>query len=268
LGYRLPYLTLTGYRLASAALSYFTPGPQFGGEPIQVLALQRRHAIPGTAGTASVGLDKLLELIANFSFLVFGIAIALTGSWLPIGGRNLGLLSSLGVLAFPLVYLILMLNAKLPINGLIQHFPPKIAQNRISVTLGKVENTMSGFCTDHPHAILQATLISICIWAGMVLEYWMVTRFLGLQLSLIQAISVMVAARLAFLTPLPSGLGALEASQVIAMQALGLDPAYGLSISLLIRLRDISFGVIGLLIAGNLMGWQRPSKARKQPKWK
>ena len=72
LGYQLPYLALIRYRLASFAISYFTPGPQFGGEPIQVLALQQRHGIPGTTGTASVGLDKLFELIANFSFLVFG----------------------------------------------------------------------------------------------------------------------------------------------------------------------------------------------------
>ena len=120
-------------------------GPQFGGEPIQVLALQQRHGIPGTTGTASVGLDKLMELIANFSFLVFGIAIALTGTWMPSQWRNVGLLFALGLLAFPLAYLILMLTGKQPLNTLIKRLPKKIAQNWVSGALGKVENEMSTF---------------------------------------------------------------------------------------------------------------------------
>ena len=34
LGYRLPFLSLTVYRLAGFGISYFTPGPQVGGEPL------------------------------------------------------------------------------------------------------------------------------------------------------------------------------------------------------------------------------------------
>jgi uncharacterized membrane protein YbhN (UPF0104 family) len=86
----------------------------------------------------------------------------------------------------------------------------------------------------------------------MLLEYWLTLRFLGIQVNLIQAIAVLTAALIAFLFPLPGGLGALEASQVLAMTALGLNPALGLSASLLIRARDISLGGLGLLWAGVL----------------
>jgi uncharacterized protein (TIRG00374 family) len=264
LGYRIPYLALTRYRFASFAVSYFTPGPQFGGEPIQVLALQQRHDMPGSIGSASVGLDKLLELIANFSFLVFGITILLAGTWLPVEWRNQGMAFALGLLAFPLAYLVLMLIGVQPLNWLKDHLPQKIAQNWISLMLGKVENTMSEFCVGHPAAVLQATMISLSVLVGMVFEYWLMTSFLGLKLSLVQVISAMTAARLAFLTPLPGGLGALEASQIMALQAMGMDPAYGVSISLLIRLRDISFGLLGLLVVASLLGWRRPRKAKSQ----
>jgi hypothetical protein len=44
----------------------------------------------------------------------------------------------------------------------------------------------------------------------------------------------------------------LEASQVLAMTALGFSPALGLSASLLIRARDISLGGLGLLWAAVL----------------
>ena len=262
LGHHLPYLTLTRYRLGSFAVSYFTPGPQFGGEPIQVLALRQYHNIPGTTGTASVGLDKLLELIANFSFLVFGTTIALTGTWLPEEWRKSGLALAMGLLAIPLAYLVLMLTGKQPLNRLTDHLPQKIAQNWVSLALCNVEIEMSVFCIDFPKTVLQATLISFCVWLGMVFEYWLITYFLGLRLSLMQAVSALTAARLAFLTPLPGGLGALEASQVLAIQTLGLDPAYGISISLLIRLRDILFGMVGFLGLVSLIQQRYPKNVR------
>ena len=112
LGHPLPYLSLTRYRLGSFAVSYFTPGPHFGGEPVQVLALRQFHGIPGTTGTASVALDKLLELIINFSFLAFGTTIALTNTWLSVEWRKLGLAFAIGMLAIPLAYLVLILSGK------------------------------------------------------------------------------------------------------------------------------------------------------------
>jgi uncharacterized membrane protein YbhN (UPF0104 family) len=58
--------------------------------------------------------------------------------------------------------------------------------------------------------------------------------------------------RLAFLVPLPGGLGALEASQTFALAALGFQPALGIALSLLIRARDIILGAAGLALAAVL----------------
>ncbi len=81
-------------------------------------------------------------------------------------------------------------------------------------------------------------------------EYWLTLYFLGLPLNLGSAIIALTAARLAFLTPLPAGLGALEAGQILAMQALGAPAEVGLSASLLIRLRDLIIGGLGLWLVG------------------
>jgi len=59
----------------------------------------------------------------------------------------------------------------------------------------------------------------------------------------------LLAARAASLLPLPAAVGALEASQALAMASLGLPPAYGVSLSLLIRGRDVLFGLFGLALA-------------------
>jgi uncharacterized membrane protein YbhN (UPF0104 family) len=59
-GHPIPYLTLAGYRLASFSVSYFTPGPQFGGEPLQVYLVQRNHNVPLSIAISGVTLDKVV----------------------------------------------------------------------------------------------------------------------------------------------------------------------------------------------------------------
>ncbi len=248
LGQRVPYWALLRYRYIAQAVSYFTPGPQFGGEPVQVYALKTRHAIPAVTGTASVSLDRLLELIANFSFLVVGIFIALAGAWAPAVWRRAGMRLALGLLSLPLAYLIAMLLGRRPLTAWIDRLPLRLRTHWLAANIRLVEAEMSGFCVAHPGSVLLASLMSLAVWAGMVGEYALLTRALGLDLTWPQIISALVAARLAFLTPLPGGLGALEASQMLALSLLGLPEAAGVSLALLIRGRDLLFGSIGLVM--------------------
>jgi len=175
LGYQLSSLVLVRYRLGSFAISYFTPGPQFGGEPFQVLALNQRHKVPGTTGAASVSLDKLFELIANFSFLVVGIGLAITGTWLQGEWRSTGLLLAVGLLVFPLGYLILMLTGRHPLNWLIDKLPQRLTNNDFTRSVREVEKEISCFCIEYPRTVLTVSLISLCVWIGLVMEYWLIT---------------------------------------------------------------------------------------------
>lgn len=75
-------------------------------------------------------------------------------------------------------------------------------------------------------------------------------NFLGMQISAIQVFAALTAMQVAFLMPLPGGLGALEASQVFALGAFGQTASAAISLTLLMRARDILNGGIGLLLAG------------------
>ena len=44
-GYDVPFTALFGYRLAVFGLSYFTPGPHVGGEPLQLLLVEREQDV-------------------------------------------------------------------------------------------------------------------------------------------------------------------------------------------------------------------------------
>ena len=106
LGHRVPYFQLSSYRIAAFGISYFTPGQHFGGEPLQIALIHRRHAIPVPIATASVALEKLLEVVVNLSILAVGVMITLSNpafTGIPAGAARIG---SLGLLAIPMVILI------------------------------------------------------------------------------------------------------------------------------------------------------------------
>jgi uncharacterized membrane protein YbhN (UPF0104 family) len=108
-----------------------------------------------------------------------------------------------------------------------------------------------------PLALILALLVSLAAWVLMVVEFWLMVSFLGLPLTLLQLITVLTAARMAILLLLPGSLGILEASQILAFTALGLNPAIGISASLLIRARDVLLGGVGLWWGGRLLSRQK-----------
>jgi glycosyltransferase 2 family protein len=254
LGYRLPFLSLTFYRLAGFGISYFTPGPQVGGEPLQIHLLHRRHRVTGASAVAGVSLDKLIELLANLSFLIFGLILVFRGQLLS--SSRLLLLLSTGLLTLPIIYISLLRLSSRPVawflmqlNFLGQLWP---AFERARHQVISVEEQVSALVRHKPKALIGALLLSFATWILMIFEYWLTIRILGVYMQPGQVIAALTAARLAFLLPVPAGLGVLEAGQVAAMHLLGFDPVVGISASLLIRARDITLGAVGLWFGGFL----------------
>jgi uncharacterized membrane protein YbhN (UPF0104 family) len=101
--------------------------------------------------------------------------------------------------------------------------------------------------------------------AGMAAEYMLMLRYLGIQLSMGEALAAQTASLLGLLAPVPGGLGALEASQVLALGALGYPASAAISLTLLMRLRDLLNGGLGLLFGTRLLHPRRNAKTLSEP---
>ncbi len=248
-GYRIRYSQVTGYRVVSFGVSYFTPGPQFGGEPVQVYYLNNRHGIPVSSAIASVSLDKIFELLANLLFLIIGVNFTLqTKSYFQIS--NIQVIISL-TLPFMLLigYSIAIWIGIHPLSILLGLVPSKLQSYAVIKSIvTSTEAQMSEFCQRKPASVLIASLISAAIWIAMVAEYWVMVNYLGLKLNPAETIIALTASRLAFLFPLPGGLGVLEAGQVAIMNLLANHPTIGISISIVMRARDLLIGLVSLFI--------------------
>ena len=248
----VPFLTLVGYRLSVFGLSYFTPGPQVGGEPLQVIYLQKNHGMSFARATSAVIMDKLLEFLVNFLLIGVGAwAILRVGLISGTGIRlNLSLIGLAVLLIWPLVHVALLYNGITPVSRILLR-QPFIQKDHQSIRLVVVAERMaSAFCRKHVRAMFAAIGVSILSILGIVLEYYLMVSFLGMRINAVQIFASLTALQVAFLMPLPGGLGALEASQVFALGAFGQPASAAISLTLLMRARDILNGGLGLLLAG------------------
>ncbi|MFZ1041917.1 MAG: lysylphosphatidylglycerol synthase transmembrane domain-containing protein [Anaerolineales bacterium] len=250
----ISYLPMIGVRVAVFGISYFTIGPQVGGEPLQVIYLQRKYGLTYTRAASTVVMDKLLELLANFILLVFGLTGIVQAGILSKNGSpplvSLIVLSAL--VAWPLIHIILLYKQIYPLSRLLQML--SFIQNTKAVRFLRASEHLAGrFCQRQTRALLAAIFVSILAAMGMVSEYFLMTSFLQIHLSFWQTVAAWTAGWLSFLVPLPGGLGALEASQVFALGFFGISAASAISVTLAMRARDLLIGGLGLLLAGRMI---------------
>lgn len=256
------YFPLIGVRISVFGVSYFTLGPQVGGEPLQVLYLQRSHKLTYTRATSTVIMDKLLEFLANFVLLAFGLTAVVHAGILSASGSpslapatlppaQVSLIGLTGLVMWPLVHIILLYNRRYPISALLRTLPAVRQDSKFVRFVRASEHLAGRFCQRHPRALLAAIAVSLLAAVGMVSEYALITSFLQIGLPFWQTAAAWTAGWLSFLVPLPGGLGALEASQVFALGFFGISAASAISVTLLMRGRDLLIGGLGLLLAGN-----------------
>ncbi len=248
--------TACAYRVAANAVSYFTPGPHFGGEPLSVYLLHRRHGIPMVRAATSVALDRLLELLASMVVLTLGLIYTAVARADPFSiGRKLLLVA--GGLAVLSMLVAAIFTGRRPISRFAFLF--KILARHpgswLSCTIGPLVATFSqgeamaaSIFRDHRLQFLAANFLSLAYWFAVFFEFWLMSLLLGLPLSFLQLTIVVVVARLSFFTPLPAGIGVLESALPWVTAAMGLGSALGISLCVIIRLRDLLFGLAGLAL--------------------
>ena len=251
MGYTVSLTALVACRMGANTLSYITPGPQFGGEPFQVLCLVGRHPVGAEAAAASVAVDRLMELMGNLLFLAVAGLIMLP--------KLIGDTSALGPLMAMVIGTVLILFLWLhatatglsPLSRLVAAVMRRIRWSPAEagwlpfVQAG--ERQAAGILTKRLWGWY--AFGGLLQWSGFLAELWLIYAFMGVVLNVSALITVAVAARLAFLLPLPGGLGALEAGQMIAITVLGGDPSSAAAACGIMRTRDLVLISLGGVLA-------------------
>jgi uncharacterized protein (TIRG00374 family) len=260
-GYPLSFWRLMGARLAGFSVSYFTPGMQFGGEPVQVFWLQARADVPRATATAAITLDKTIELLVSLSFLLGAMLLIVPGR-LGDAITSSMLLVTLGLLLLPSLYLAAVWRRQRPLSAIWRRIPASLSLRwpYLGAALNAVETQIGQTCRQAPRTLTFILFVSVTAFATMILEFGAMMRFLGLPAGVSDILTAFALLRLGLLAPTPGGLGGVEASQMLAFSALGYNPVIAVSLLLLIRVRDLCLGLSGMAIGGRLLGLGRRSQ--------
>jgi uncharacterized protein (TIRG00374 family) len=251
-------LSACAYRLAANAISYLTPGPHFGGEPLSVYLLYQRQGIPLSSATISVAVDRSLELLASVVVLTLCLIYLafFAESGLFKGSRALSI--AIAVTAAFTCILAALFTGKRPLsrafllfrNFSVRYFRflPLLSRKTglLMDSIAQGEAMSESLFREHRYHFWLANLLSLGYWLGVFAEFWLMSFFLGFPLSFSHLTAVVVVARLAFYTPLPAGIGVMESALPWVTATLGLGSALGLGICLIIRFRDLLFCLAGL----------------------
>lgn len=257
-------LKLLLIRQAGQAVSFITPGPQFGGEPLQIYWLYK-YGLPLRTALLSLGLDRFFELWVNFSVLLLAVLLLLAGvgdtlqydtlqydiiKYNAIGDWQTALLPLLIFLG--LMFLLAWVLVKQPqwINNRLERIAARWQHNH---RLNNINQHWQSLGDDLRTALRTqkirfslALLLSLLGWVGLLGELYLILHLVGIEADLHSFLIILVAMRMALLLPMPGGVGTLEASALWSFHTLGLPASAALGLIALMRVRDAIVLLIGL----------------------
>lgn len=251
LGLQVKFLPLLLIRQAGQTVSFITPGPQFGGEPLQIYWLYKRCGMAIHSAVLALGMDRFFELWINFSVLLLGVALLLfspaqTGADLPqIMAILLGLIAVLWLLGWT------ALRQPRWVSGRLERLSQRWLQ---SPRLRQLDDHWQALGSDLQNVfntrkpgLLWALTLSVFGWIAIFGEMALVLAILDIDVDMAGLVLILVAMRLALLLPLPGGIGTLEASVLWSFQTLDLPASAAIGVIALMRLRDALVLLAGLL---------------------
>ena len=251
---RVSFARLARVRLAAEAFSYLTLRG-IAGEPLKVVLLG--DTIDAREATAAVALERIAYLIGTTIIVGIGSVLALIG--LPLSHVWFRVFR-----AFAIAAGVVTLFSALVIAGRGTYFQSwlarvdrvlgtALARGRVSRFITAVERQMLELVRGNPVRLLVLMTATIAAYVCMALEAWVIVdaslRPSGSSISLNGALAVETFSRVASFASafIPANLGALEASSLAAVAAVGVGSG-GAALALARRLRGLFWAGVGLAI--------------------
>ena len=261
---RVSFLRLARVRLAAEAFSYLTLRG-IAGEPLKVVLLNDR--VDAREATAAVALERLAYMIGTALIVGIGSVIALivlplTPAWFAVFRAF-----ALGAAVIALFTVLVISGRGTYVQALVagwdRRFGTSMSNGRVARFVASVERQMLALVRSQPIRLVVLLTATVLSYALMALEAWVILVASGTPVSAAGALTVETFSRVASFASafIPANLGALEASSLAAVAAVGIT-AGGAALALTRRIRGLFWAGVGLAIYPR--GSQRPFGARTE----
>lgn len=248
-GHKVKFRKLIGPWLAGFGVTFFAPFAFIGAETMRAYGLKRKERdISWKKSLVSVLIDKVFEGTTSFLMIFLGILALIFYS-----------------LALPKKAWIFFLFLMLPITGIFYFYfkvfrgqsmakviekPLKKLLNHRVKSVFEVEKEMFQFFR------LKNKNMKKVVWLALLRQLvdffacWAIIFFMGLNLNIIQSISVIGFVYLSYyVIPVPAALGILELIEALTFTQIGLNPQIGVAFVLLYRSFFFLVAILGISLS-------------------
>jgi phosphatidylglycerophosphate synthase len=244
------FARLVRVRLSAEAFSFLTLRG-IAGEPLKVVLLGDR--VDPREATAAVALERIAYLIGTTLIVGVGSMLAMAG--LPLSRTWFRVFRAFAIASGVIAVLTGMIVAgrgsyvQSWLMRLDRVLGTSIAQGRVSRFISAVERQMLELVRGNPLRLTVLLIATIAAYLCMALEAWVILRASGAVITPNRALAVETFSRVASFASafIPANLGALEASSLAAVAAVGAATG-GAALALARRIRGLFWAGVGLAI--------------------
>ena len=250
----VPYLWLYKITVSGFALNYATPGGLMGGEPYKIMSLSPR--IGTERATSSVILHTMTHIFSHFWFWL--ISCVLYVCILPVNVPMGLLLAAVATFCLTAIWFFLKGYKKgIAVSGmrLLSHIPfvkkwaARFFENH-KEQLHTIDQQIAALHSQNPRTFFGAVFLELSCRIVSALEIFFLLLVIMPSANYLHCILILaftsLFANLLFFIPLQ--LGGREGGFLMSANGLGMTASAGIFVALLVRLRELVWTAIGLLL--------------------
>jgi len=222
------------FKFAVFSVSYFTPITAIGGQAVGVVLL-KNEKVPVKIGITTMLIDSLLTPFVSLTISLLALVLFLLTKFSTAPFLNLTLITFFALVLFLGLFFVVF-RIKSPTLKKSQH-PLK---NFLFI--------FSDFFRKNKKGTFYLVALSFLSHLSIFLEMFLILSFLGFNLNVLELAIIEAGYTFAFVIPVSQALGTAEAAGAYVLQALGHGAALGISLTLILRLRHLLFGLIGMVV--------------------
>jgi uncharacterized protein (TIRG00374 family) len=251
-------------RLAADSVSYFTVRG-LASEPLRVVLLLDR--VPAPVSTAALILERTAMGVMSVVIVAACALLAMSSDVLPAEWQQLFRFIAAGALVVIALTVIFLTRRGRYVGPFLERMYARTGwtwtEGRVARFIGEVERLFLMLAREDPRRLRRLVALSLACFALMVLEVWLVFWAIGQEISLWESAIVETFTRVASIPGgvIPASLGALEASNVAVVRALGLGGAG--SMALARRVRGLWWAALGLVFYPRDTLRAKPAEGRR-----
>jgi phosphatidylglycerophosphate synthase len=249
---------LARVRLAAEAFSYVTVRG-VAGEPLKVAMLAGQ--VDSRLAAAAVALERLSYLVVTTG--IVGVCAVAATFALPLTRIWVSTFYGFGIAAAAVVTVALIVvrgrgaYANAMLDRVAAASDGRLGGGRVARFILLTERQLLALARGDSQRLTKLILADLICFGSMTLEVWIIARAVGVDLTTSAAAAVETFTRVASTATafVPLGIGTLEASNIVAMAAVG-AVSVGVPLALVRRLRGLFWAGVGFVVYPKLMAAQ------------